>query len=185
MKKLYLPLLLCFTLLLTGCGNSSARSDVEKFSASLNELDELNFTSRIRAEYDDRSAEFTLDYTEDADGCRVTVTSPEIIKGVSARISTGETALEYDGVALDTGLLDDFGLSPMSALPILVDAMRTGYLDSAWEEDEELVAIFIPSDELSVEVRFDRYTKLPVSAELASGGRVRVFAEISGWNKLQ
>ncbi len=184
MKKLYLPLLLCFTLLLTACGGASARGEVEKISASLNELYGLNFTARIRAEYDDRSAEFTLDYTEDADGCRVTVTSPEIIKGVSAHISTGETALEYDGVALDTGMLDDFGLSPLSALPILVDAMRGAYIDSAWEEGEELVAVFIPSDELSAEVHFDKYTKLPVSAELASGGRVRVFAEISGWNQL-
>ena len=51
MKKLYLPLLLCFTLLLTACGGASARDEVEKISASLNELDELTFTARIRAEY--------------------------------------------------------------------------------------------------------------------------------------
>ena len=85
-------------------------------------------------------------------------------------------------MALDTGALDDFGLSPMSALPLLVDAMRTGYLDSAWEENGELAAVLIPSDGLSVEVHLDKYSKTPLYAEISSAGRVRVTAQISGWN---
>lgn len=181
MKKLYMPLIVCIALMLTACGGGASRSSVEKFSQELRERENLRFTSRIRAEYDDRCAEFTLEYISGSDGCTVTVISPDIIKGVSAHVKAGETALEYEGVMLDTGMLDDFGLSPMSALPLLVDAMKNGYLDSAWEENGELAAIFVPSDEISVEVHMDKYTKTPVSAEISSSGRVRVFAEIKDW----
>ena len=184
MKKLYMPLmpLLGAALMLSACGGGAARAGFESFAEDLSARDELHFTSQLRAEYDDRCVEFTLDYAADSGGCTVTVVSPEIIKGVSAHITAGETALEYDGVALDTGALDDFGLSPMSALPLLVDAMRTGYLDSAWEENGELAAVLIPSDGLSVEVHLDKYSKTPLYAEISSAGRVRVTAQISGWN---
>ncbi len=185
MKKLYMPLmplLLGAALVLSACGGGAARAGFESFAEDLSARDELHFTSQLRAEYDDRCVEFTLDYAADSGGCTVTVVSPEIIKGVSAHITAGETALEYDGVALDTGALDDFGLSPMSALPLMVDAMRTGYLDSAWEENGELAAVLIPSDGLSVEVHLDKYSKTPLYAEISSAGRVRVTAQISGWN---
>ena len=46
----------------------------------------------------------------------------------------GATALEYDGLILDTGDLDAYGLTPMSALPLLVEALRTGHPDAFWEE---------------------------------------------------
>ena len=115
MKKLYMPLIVCIALMLTACGGGASRRSVEEFSQELREREDLRFTSRIRAEYDDRCAEFTLEYISGSDGCTVTVISPDIIKGVSAHVKAGETALEYEGVMLDTGMLDDFGLSPMSA----------------------------------------------------------------------
>ena len=181
MKKLYLPIIAVAALLMSSCGGSPARSGFESFSKELCEQENLSFTSRVRAEYDDRCAEFTLAYTADSEGCTITVVSPEIIRGVSAHVRAGETALEYGGVILDTGMLDGFGLSPMSALPVMVEAMKTAYIDSAWEADGQLAAMLAASDELNVEVHLDKYTKTPVSAELSSNGRVRVFAEISGW----
>ncbi len=174
--------LLPVALILSGCGGASARADFESFSKALAEEENLSYTARVRAEYDDSSVEFTLEYAEDTNGARVTVLSPEIIRGVSARVSAGETALEYDGVSLDTGELDDFGLSPMSALPRLTEAMKSGYLDTAWTEDGELCALIVPADGVSVQVRLDKYTNTPLSAELASNGRVRVFAEICEWS---
>lgn len=182
MRKTPLVTLLCFAIILTGCGGSAARESFEDFSRTLAEQPDLSFTARIRAEYDDRTAEFTLDYSADDSECVVSVVSPEMIRGVSARINAGDTALEYDGVILDTGALDAFGLSPMSALPLLVDTMKTSYLDTAWEEDDTLCAVLVPSDGVSVEVHLDKYTKTPLYAEISSNGHVRVFAEISAWS---
>ena len=94
----------------------------------------------------------------------------------------GETALEYDGVALDTGALDDFGLSPMSALPLRWTRCARATLTARGRKNGELAAVLIPSDGLSVEVHLDKYSKTPLYAEISSAGRVRVTAQISGWN---
>ncbi len=181
MKKLYLAILLCLCIPLTACGGSAARTSFDALSAKMQDASALSFEARIRAEYDDSTAEFTLAYAEKDGESTVTVISPDIIRGVSAHMKSGETALEYDGVMLDTGALDSFGLSPMSALPLLAETLRTGYLDSAWDEGEERCALLVPSDGVSVEVHMDKYTLTPLSAEISSDGRVRVFAELTGW----
>ena len=49
------------------------------------------------------------------------MTEPEIIAGISARIAGDGTALVYDGMILDTGELDAYGLTPMSALTVWFD----------------------------------------------------------------
>ena len=41
--------------------------------------------------------------------------------------------------------------------------------------------MLVPSDGVSVEVHMDKYTDTPLTAEISSDGRVRVFAEITGW----
>ena len=127
MKRLLLPLLLCLCLLLSGCGKDRAEREFESFSARLNAAQTLRFTAKVRAEYEHKTARFTLAYEEDAEGGRVTVVAPELIRGVSARFEPGGTTLEYDSVVLDTGSLDSFGLSPMSSLPVLLHAMRVGH----------------------------------------------------------
>ena len=124
MKRLLLPLLLSVCLLLPGCGKSRAESEFEAFVGRLNAVQELRFTAKVRAEYEHKTARFTLAYEENAEGGRVTVLAPELIHGVSARFAPGGTTLEYDSVVLDTGSLDSFGLTPMSALPVLLHALR-------------------------------------------------------------
>ncbi|MGI5976670.1 MAG: hypothetical protein ACOX68_03090 [Candidatus Limivicinus sp.] len=181
MKRLYLPLLISLCLLLSGCSDSELKEKCENFSTETSARENLSFTSKLRAEYDNRTNEFILEYSSDPQGCTVRVVSPEIIRGITARAADGETALEFDGLRLDTGELDDFGLSPVSALPLLEDAVCSSYIDSVWEENGEIVEMLIPSDNLSIELHFDKYTMTPVHAEFISGGRVRVFADIKNW----
>ena len=124
-----------------------------------------------------------LSYTEDDSGGAVTVLAPELIAGVTARVEPGSTILQYDGVVLDTGSLDSLGLSPMSSLPVLVQAMKSGHLDSYGEEDGLYVCRLEPNDEYRVAVWFEPDGMVPQRAELESGGRVTVIAEISGWTE--
>ncbi len=102
MKRLCLPFVLALCLLLSGCG-SGVKKQYEQFSSALVQRDSLSFTARLRAEYEDKTAEFTLKYARDESGQTITVTEPEIIAGISARIAGDGTALEYDGMILDTG----------------------------------------------------------------------------------
>ena len=181
MKRLCLPLLLALTLVLSGCGQNAAAAKYQDFAEKLLQKETLSFTADVRCEYEDKTVSFTLGYSSDTEGSTVTVIAPELIRGIRAHAKAGETSVEYDGLILDTGPLDDFGLSPMSALPVMVEALRSGYLDSAWEEQGQYAALLIPSDNMNVQVNLDKYTMSPVYAELISDGRVAVFMQISDW----
>ena len=183
MRKLCLSLTLCLCLLMSGCGGREFAKAREDLAARLDGAECLSFTANIRAEYENKTARFTLSYYEDAEGGKVTVLAPQLIAGVSARIEPGSTSLEYDGVCLGTGELDDFGLSPMSALPMLVQALREGGMNTGWSEGGFTVLELQSTDELVCTVWFDGETMTPRQAELASDGRVKVFVEISDWQE--
>ena len=181
MKRVY-PLLLMLCIVLTGCQRRDIEAEFDAFSSELSEQNALSFTANIRAEYENKTARFTLGYEEDAEGGTVTVLAPEIIKGIKARVSPGSTSLEYDTVMLDTGALDNLGLSPLSSLPLMVQALKSAHLDSFWEEDEQLVLQLEPDDGIKCTVWFEPESMIPLRAEIISGGRVTVFIEISDWN---
>jgi len=181
MKRLCPVILLC-CLLLTGCGGENVKESYQKFADGLNARTDLSFTAEIRAEYEDRSAEFTLLYTEDAQGCTVEVLSPGLIKGIKARLENGSRSLAYGSVILDAGNLDAYGLSPMSAMPALAAALREGHLDSYWTEDGKTVLQLIADDTLTATVWLESESMTPMRAELISDGQVRVFCTISDWN---
>ncbi len=182
MKRLYPILLLCLCLMLTGCQRRDIEAEFAALSARLENAQALSFTANIRAEYEDKSARFTLAYEEGPEGGTVTVIAPELIRGIKARIAPGGTQLQYDTVVLDTGALDNFGLSPMSSLPLLVNALKGAHIDSFWEEDGLTVLQLEPEDERKCTVWFDPGMN-PLRAELISGERVSVYIEISDWNE--
>ena len=181
MKRILLPVLIV-CLLLSGCGSRENEKRFAEFSETLAVKENLSFTSRIRAEYDDRTLEFTLAYQKDADGQTVRVKEPERISGVKAHLAAGSSTLEFEGLILDTGPLDPYGLTPMNALPKLIDTLRTGHLDSTWEETGSLVCRLILDDHLSVSVWFEPERMIPVYAELQSDETVHIFCEISEWS---
>ena len=181
MKKLYLPLFLAFSLLLSGCGEKAARERFEEFAEDLRTKELVSFSAELRCEYEEKKLDFTLAYEEGSESCSVTVVAPELIRGIRAHAKAGETAVEFDGVMLDTGPLDDYGLSPMSALPLLISAVKNGYIDSVWEENGEYAALIVPDDHMNVQLHLDKYTLRPVYAELISDGKVSVFISIKDW----
>lgn len=181
MRRVFVPLLLCLCLLLTGC-QSEAKSRYEEFSRELSEKTDFGFTADVRAEYQDKTAEFTVEYIRYEGGCSVTVVEPELIRGVTAHMADGKTRLEFSGVILDVGPLDEHGLTPMSALPTLVRAMQSGHLESVRSEGGQLAAELKPEDHLTVTVWFEEESMTPLRAEIASGGRVAVYCDLKDWS---
>ncbi len=180
MKKLLLPLALVFCLLLSACGNAAQQRYLD-FSRELAGRDTLSFTAELTASYPDRSAAFTLRYALENGVQRVTVLSPASISGISARVEQGGTALEYDGLILDTGDLDDYGLSPMSALPLLADALCRGHADAFWTQEDEDVVKILYDDHTDVQVWFSD-GMIPSHAELICDGTVTVACDIKNWS---
>ena len=180
MKKLLLLGALCLALLLGGCGGSRAAERREGLAAALNARQDLQFTAALRAEYPDKTVRFRLRYTQDANGCAVTVLEPEEIAGISLAFRADGSQLRFEDLRLDTGPLDRYGLSPVSALPALVDALRSGHLERHWNEGELEVWELAVSDSLRVQVWLDA-SLVPQRAELISEDRVAVFCEIADW----
>lgn len=70
----------------------------------------------VTADYGERVYTYTLDLSYQKDGdTTLAVVAPEEVAGVTARAEREETFLEFDGVSLETGPLDDTGSSPLSA----------------------------------------------------------------------
>ena len=118
---------------------------------------------------------------QDENGAVVEILEPELVAGIKARVSEDTTQLEYEGVILDIGTLSDNGLSPMSALPVLVKAMREGHLDIVWTEDDMLAARIIPSDDITVTLWLSKEL-VPLNAEISCDEKTVAFIEITDWS---
>ena len=133
----------------------------------------------ITAEVGDKVFDFTLDVSWQKERETVlTVTAPELLAGITARIAEGETVLEYDGAGLSLGLLDGRGLTAVSAVPWVMEQISSGYMARcAWSgENKELLQITFRDPEAEANagtqyrVTFDRETLALNGAEVSVDG---------------
>lgn len=140
---------LMMTLLLTGCG--TRKEDSPENLAALIRAEYLSMsgcssTVNLSADYGEQVFDFTVNASWQRGGDTVlTVTAPDLIAGITARIRDGETLLEYDGAGLSLGMLDLSGLTPVSAIPALMECITSGYMARcSWSgegEGRELVVL--------------------------------------------
>ncbi len=117
---------------LAGCSGEGAPNGdqvaIEVRSAYLS-MTACEATLNLTADYGERIYEYKLsmDYVRNGE-TRLTILEPENVAGISARVTTEGTTLEYDGMTLETGPMDAEGLSPISAIPVLLDTIIQGYI---------------------------------------------------------
>lgn len=101
------------------------------------------FSSQIqlRADYGQRVYDYALDMTVNEKETVLTVTQPELISGVTARMRADETFLEYDGLCIETGPLNDEGLTPVSTPPAMLTAVRESYITAYCFEEDGLLRV--------------------------------------------
>lgn len=142
-KSVTCVLMMTLVLTLTACGGKGAGNEAEELLDE-NRTRYLEMTGcsghvDMTADYGERVYEYGVDFTWEKEGeTLLTITAPENVAGTTARIHRGETALEYDGVMMDTGPLDRAGLTPIDAVPALLEYAREGFLaECALEENGE------------------------------------------------
>ena len=140
-KKFFAPMILSL-LLLPSCGRMEEQNRAEELALTIRgeylALENLTAQASITADYGERVYDFALTAAVNGEETVLTLTEPEWAAGLTARIAGEEGTLEYDGLILETGLLDGEDLSPMSALPQLLEAARSGYMaECALEEGEQ------------------------------------------------
>lgn len=121
--------------LLTGCGAGKQGKDISAEELALTIRGEYlamtacSATVDVTADHGQRVYEYTLSVEWQKGGETVlTVLKPDSIAGVTARIRDGAGYLEYDGASLETGAVTSDGLSPIEAVPVVLENILSGYI---------------------------------------------------------
>lgn len=197
MRKLTACVLM-MTLLLSGCKAGTAAETPEEAALALREeyqaLSGWSAAVDVSVCYSEAVYDFTLDAHWQRDGETVlTVTAPELLSGITARVAKGETVLEYDGAGLSLGLLDGDGLTPVSAVTAFMEQIEKGWMAKcAWAGDEEqFLQITFRDPEVEANtgtqflLTFDRSSHALLSAEVSVAGETVLTASVSSFTGTQ
>ena len=189
-----LSCVLMIALLLSGCQAAGAGESPEEAALALREeyqaLSGWSAIVDVSVCYSQAVYDFTLDARwQREEETVLTVTAPDLLAGITARIAKGETVLEYDGAGLSLGLLDGDGLTPVSAVPALMEQIEKGYMAKcAWAgENGEYLQISFQDPELEANtgtqflLTFHRASRALLSAEVSAAGETVLTAKFSNF----
>ena len=171
-----LILALTLMLLLTACGGGEENNVVTQLQQQYAAVESATMEAEIVCHYDDEVRTYTLLCAYSPEKSTVTVLSPENLAGISAQVENGTLTLSYDDISLDAGTYSAAAVSPVVALPKLMEAAAWGY---PAEQSEEMLGertcIRLGCD-LSDEpgtlytTWFDAQSLLPLRSEIAVDG---------------
>ena len=171
-------------LALSACGGGGGVSPAEQMALDIRGelLETAGGSARVTltADYGRRVYEYGVAMTWEREGeTALTLTAPENVAGVTARVRAGEAALEYDGLRVETGPLDGSGLSPLAGLPLLLEYARTGWMAECGMEELDRGAVLrvdcrdpekAPGEGRTCTLWFDPDTHALLRGELAQDG---------------
>lgn len=134
MRKKTLAALAAALMLLSACGRQGGEEALAALRQRLGAASGIRIAADVTADAGEDVWEFSLVLTADADGCTVEVTAPAEIAGVRAHTDAEGTSIEYDGLMLAVPELAESGLTPVTALPMLLAALKDGFAEGAWSE---------------------------------------------------
>lgn len=171
---LFAPMLL---LLLTACGGeekdpaAALQQEYAALSAATMEAD-------VTCNYDDEVRQYTLLCAYTPESSTVTVLSPSNLAGISATVSQGELRLSYEDISLDAGSYSAAAISPVAAMPKLMEAAARGYITEQSREtvgDRQCLRLACDLDSQKGTLYttwFDEETLLPLHSEISVDGAV-------------
>lgn len=195
MTKRLCALMMTLALVLTACGGGGDGNEAEKTLAEVRgrylEMTACTGHADLTADYGQRVYTYGMDFAWQREGeTLLTLTAPEVIAGTTAHVAAGETALEYDGVMLETGPLNPAGLAPVDALPALLRYAREGFAaECAWEETQEVRKLHVvcrdpeaePGTGVEADLWFAPDTGNLLRGEISDGGVTVIQCDISGF----
>ena len=183
MRKGIISALMMTLLLLPGCGGRETRLEKSfgELRSAVTAAQDIHFQAAMRADSDGSTADYILAADYDGQETQVEVLSPEILAVVKAAAKRGETTISYDGVILGAGPLDGEGLTPMSAIPVMLDALASSYVELLWRDGDYIAARLYVGERSVLTVWLEKDTLSPRSAEYATDGRTVVTMQITDW----
>ena len=182
MRQAVAALMMTLLLVVTGCegqGQPTPEARARQHYAGL-----TGFTAQgeIRADYGDKVYEFQVSVAGDLNSGTLKVTAPASVAGTSFTWMEGVGAVAYGEITLETGTLSPDGLSPVDAVPVVLQSLATGTTVTACletlEGEEvlfwELVPPGLTAEESTVLVWLGRQEWDLLGWEITSRGRTVV-----------
>ncbi|MBQ9393472.1 MAG: hypothetical protein IJU18_05730 [Oscillospiraceae bacterium] len=172
-------------LLLCGCGGKDRAAEElqERYAA----MEKVTLSGQITCHLPGESRTFAVECAVEGDGARVTVTAPEELAGITARIKGEELTLEWDGTALPAGRSG--GVDPCTCLPWLLRAAADGYVTEQGRRTlEEIPCLWLALDatapdggKVVCQAWFDETALTPVYAEFYEDGALALSVRVTGF----
>lgn len=181
MRRVILAPMTLLVALLCACGSGNDNNAlVLSLREDFQRMDTWSGQADMTADYGRRVYEYTVSFSGSREeGTALTIEAPETAAGITAVAREGRTWLAYDGVRLETGPLDEQGLTPMDALPVLLSEMAGGTVTEVGEEadgDLAVLRLTVRDPDLPAGTGretvfwFDKARKTLLRAELRSDG---------------
>lgn len=139
MRKLLLCVPMMTLLLLPACAGQAGVSETEELALAIRgeylAMTTCAADAAVTADYGRRVYQYELTAAVDGEETVLTLSAPETVAGITARLTGEDSFLEYDGLSLETGPLNEDGLTPVSAIPALLSAARSGYITACTLEE--------------------------------------------------
>ena len=183
MRKVIVSALMMILLLLPGCGEREVRLEksFDELRQAVTAAQNIRFETVLTADWGDTAAEYTLSVSYDGQQTVQEIRAPELLKGVRARALRGETSVDYDGVILGAGPLDGEGLTPMSAVPVILDALASAYVELLWWDGDYIAARLYVGEQSVATVWLDGESMALTAAEIGCDGKTVISCQVSGW----
>lgn len=177
------------TLLLAGCGRRGGNEGEELALTIRGEylaMDGCAARAAVTADYGQRVYRYEMAVAVSGGETLLTLSAPETVAGLTARMAGEENFLEFDGLSVETGPLDGDGLTPVSAVPALLEAARSGYITAcALEEDGTVLRVDCgdpagsPGTGTETTLWFDAATHALTRGEISTDGFRVILCEFS------
>ena len=177
-KLLWLSITLCCV---TACTDKGP--DAEELALSIRGayLEEPVITAQcdIMADYGQRVYNFSYGMTSTDDEMTLTLLEPQEMAGMVVTFGQEDSTLSYDGVLLETGTLTEDGITPVTAVPVLLETVRTGFIsfcDLETEDDETRLRVLCRNPDIEagtgqeIDLWFDPETGNLLEAEISQDG---------------
>lgn len=183
------PWILAFILTVPLSGCADGESAPEHIRTRFQEMEGCTMEAVLECEQDGSLWQARLRCEYVPDGSReIEVLAPESIAGVKAVLDPDTFFLRYEGKVLNAGTLSPEEISPVSALPRMMDALRGGWLT---EENIEILN-GVPCARLALEPDGNEQVLvtlwlrqddgIPLRGELASHGQTFLTAEFAAFD---
>lgn len=172
---LFAPMLM---LLLTACSGGEEKDPAAELQKQYAAVEAATLEADITCHYDDEVRSYTLLCAYTPSCSTVTVLAPEDLAGISATVEEGTLTLSYEDISLDAGSYSAAAISPVAALPKLMEAAAKGYVTEESSEDLGEQPCLRLSCDLQDDTGmvyttwFDEESILPLHSEISVDGAV-------------